>query len=148
MGMLAFPQMLKNGYDVRLASGVVCAGGCLGILIPPSIMLIVYGAMASLSVVKLYAAAMVPGFLLAGMYIVYVIGVGIIKPHMAPPLPKGEGDISMGELMLMLAKSFFPLAVLILSVLGIDHVRAGNADRSGRRGRVRRHAARGRLPLR
>jgi len=118
MGMLAFPQMLKNGYDVRLASGVVCAGGCLGILIPPSIMLIVYGAMASLSVVKLYAAAMVPGILLAGMYVLYVIGVGIIQPHRAPPLPKAEGNISMGELMLMLLKSFFPVAALILSVLG------------------------------
>jgi tripartite ATP-independent transporter DctM subunit len=118
MGMLALPQMLKNGYDVRLASGVVCAGGCLGILIPPSIMLIVYGAMASLSVVKLYAAAMVPGFLLAGMYIVYVIGVGIFRPQMAPPLPKGEGEIGFGAMMLLLAKSFFPLAGLILSVLG------------------------------
>ena len=83
MGMLAFPQMIKAGYDTRLASGVVCAGGCLGILIPPSIMLIVYGAMASLSVVKLYAAAIIPGFFLAGMYIVYVIGVGIFKPQLA-----------------------------------------------------------------
>ena len=118
MGMLAFPQMLKNGYDVRLASGVVCAGGCLGILIPPSIMLIVYGAMASISVVKLYAAAMVPGFLLAGMYILYVVGVGIVRPQWAPPLPKGEGNVSFGEMVLLLAKSFFPLAALILSVLG------------------------------
>jgi tripartite ATP-independent transporter DctM subunit len=118
MGMLAFPQMIKAGYDTRLAAGVVCAGGCLGILIPPSIMLIVYGAMASLSVVKLYAAAMIPGFFLAGMYIVYVIGVGIFQPHKAPPLPKGEGDVSMRVLTVMLAKSFFPLAVLILSVLG------------------------------
>ncbi|HEY5635150.1 MAG TPA: TRAP transporter large permease subunit [Burkholderiaceae bacterium] len=118
MGMLAFPQMLKAGYDSRLAAGVVCAGGCLGILIPPSIMLIVYGAMASLSVVKLYAAAMVPGFLLAGMYIVYVVGVGILKPQMAPPLPKGESEVSAAELFSMLAKSFLPLALLILSVLG------------------------------
>jgi len=118
MGMLAFPQMLKNGYDTRLASGVICAGGCLGILIPPSIMLIVYGAMASLSVVKLYAAAMVPGFLLAGMYILYVIGVGILKPHLAPPMPKGESDIGMGKVLLLLAKSFIPLAALIMSVLG------------------------------
>ena len=61
MGLLAFPQMLKAGYDVRVASGVVCAGGCLGILIPPSIMLIVYAAMAGMSVVQLYAAALVPG---------------------------------------------------------------------------------------
>jgi len=118
MGMLAFPQMIKAGYDTRLAAGVVCAGGCLGILIPPSIMLIVYGAMASISVVKLYAAAMIPGILLAGMYIVYVIGVGIFKPHLAPPLPKGEGEVSARVLITMLAKSFFPLAIMILSVLG------------------------------
>ncbi len=118
MGMLALPQMLKAGYDTRLASGVVCAGGCLGILIPPSIMLIVYGAMASISVVKLYAAAMIPGLLLAGMYILYVLAVGIFKPQLAPPLPKDEGRISTGAMIAMLAKSFFPLAVLILSVLG------------------------------
>ena len=118
MGLLAFPQMIKAGYDSRLAAGVVCAGGCLGILIPPSIMLIVYGAMASLSVVKLYAAAIVPGFMLAGMYIVYVVAVGIIKPERAPPLPKDEGRVSGRELFSMLAKSFFPLALLILCVLG------------------------------
>lgn len=118
MGMLAFPQMLKAGYDSRLAAGVVCAGGCLGILIPPSIMLIVYGAMASISVVKLYAAAIVPGFLLAGMYVLYVVGVGIFRPSMAPPLPKEEGNVALGPLLTMLAKSFLPLALLILSVLG------------------------------
>ena len=118
MGMLAFPQMIKAGYDTRLAAGVVCAGGCLGILIPPSIMLIVYGAMASLSVVKLYAAAMIPGVLLAGMYVLYVIAVGIVKPRMAPPLPKGEGDVGMRVLIVMLLKAFFPLTMLILSVLG------------------------------
>ena len=118
MGLLAFPQMIKAGYDTRLAAGVVCAGGCLGILIPPSIMLIVYGAMASLSVVKLYAAAMIPGFLLAGMYILYVVGVGIFKPQMAPPLPKEQGRVSTGEMIALLAKSFLPLALLIMSVLG------------------------------
>jgi tripartite ATP-independent transporter DctM subunit len=118
MGMLAFPQMLKAGYDSRLAAGVVCAGGCLGILIPPSIMLIVYGAMASLSVVKLYAAAMVPGFLLAGMYILYVVAVGILKPQMAPPLPRDQAQVGAAELLGMLMKSFLPLALLILSVLG------------------------------
>ncbi|UCG98822.1 MAG: TRAP transporter large permease subunit [Burkholderiales bacterium] len=118
MGMLAFPQMLKAGYDRRLAAGVVCAGGCLGILIPPSIMLIVYGAMASLSVVKLYAAAMVPGFLLAGMYILYVVAVGILKPQMAPPLPREQSQVGTAELLGMLMKSFLPLALLILSVLG------------------------------
>ncbi|HEY5637181.1 MAG TPA: TRAP transporter large permease subunit [Burkholderiales bacterium] len=118
MGLLAFPQMLKAGYDTRLASGVICAGGCLGILIPPSIMLIVYGAQAGLSVVKLYAAALGPGFLLAGMYIGYVVLLAMFKPHRAPPLPKEEGDFSFGKVVLMLLKSFFPLALLILSVLG------------------------------
>jgi tripartite ATP-independent transporter DctM subunit len=118
MGLLAFPQMMKAGYDTRLAAGVICAGGCLGILIPPSIMLIVYGAVAGLSVVKLYAAAFIPGFFLAAMYIAYVIGVAIMRPEAAPRLPKEEGNVSMGELAIMLLKSFFPLALLILAVLG------------------------------
>ena len=118
MGLLAFPQMLKAGYDVRFASGVVCAGGCLGILIPPSVMLIVYGAMAGLSVVQLYAAAIVPGFMLAGMYCVYAIAIGIFKPHLAPPLPKAEGNVPVAEVIALLFKSFVPLAALILCVLG------------------------------
>jgi tripartite ATP-independent transporter DctM subunit len=112
------PQMMKAGYDSRLASGVICAGGCLGILIPPSIMLIVYGAMAGLSVVKLYAAAFVPGFFLAGMYIVYVVVLAILKPERAPPLPKGEADVPAPQVVMMLFKSFVPLALLILAVLG------------------------------
>ena len=118
MGLLAFPQMIKAGYDTRLAAGVICAGGCLGILIPPSIMLIVYGAMAGVSVVKLYAAAFVPGFFLAGMYIIYVIVLAIIKPERAPPLPKDQGNVPAAEVALMVFKSFVPLALLILSVLG------------------------------
>ena len=97
---------------------MICAGGCLGILIPPSIMLIVYGAMAGLSVVKLYAAAIVPGFFLAGMYIVYVVVLAILKPERAPKLPKEEGDVPIGEVVVMLFKSFVPLTLLILSVLG------------------------------
>jgi tripartite ATP-independent transporter DctM subunit len=118
MGLLAFPQMLKAGYDVRLASGVICAGGCLGILIPPSIMLIVYAAMAGMSVVQLYAAAIIPGFILAGMYCVYVVILAIFKPHVAPPLPKEQGDVPAAKVALMLVTSFVPLALLILSVLG------------------------------
>jgi TRAP-type mannitol/chloroaromatic compound transport system permease large subunit len=74
MGLLAFPAMLRAGYDTKLSAGVVCAGGCLGILIPPSILLILYAATAGISAVKLYAAAMIPGFLLASLYILYVIG--------------------------------------------------------------------------
>jgi tripartite ATP-independent transporter DctM subunit len=118
MGLLAFPQMLKAGYDVRLASGVICAGGCLGILIPPSIMLIVYAAMAGMSVVQLYAAAIIPGFFLAGLYIVYVIVLAIFKPHLAPPLPKEQGNVPLKQVVVMVFTSFVPLAVLILSVLG------------------------------
>ena len=118
MGLLAFPQMLKAGYDVRVASGVVCAGGCLGILIPPSIMLIVYAAMAGMSVVQLYAAALIPGFLLAGMYIVYVMVLASIKPNLMPPLPKEQGNVPARQVLLMLLKSFVPLALLILAVLG------------------------------
>ena len=118
MGLLAMPQMMKAGYDSRLAAGVICAGGCLGILIPPSIMLIVYGAMAGLSVVKLYAAAFVPGFFLAGMYIVYVIVLAMLEPERAPALPTDEGNVPFGQVVLMLLKSFLPLALLILSVLG------------------------------
>jgi tripartite ATP-independent transporter DctM subunit len=118
MGLLAFPQMLKAGYDVRLASGVVCAGGCLGILIPPSIMLIVYAAMAGMSVVQLYAAAILPGFLVAGMYCVYVMILATFKPHLAPPLPKEQSKLPVAEVLLLLLKSFVPLAVMILCVLG------------------------------
>jgi TRAP-type mannitol/chloroaromatic compound transport system permease large subunit len=86
MGLLALPQMLKGGYDVRLSAGAITAGGCLGILIPPSVMLIVYGATAGVSVVQLYAGAFFPGIMLAGLYIVYVIIVAKLKPEMAPPL--------------------------------------------------------------
>jgi tripartite ATP-independent transporter DctM subunit len=119
MGLLAFPAMLKARYNTSFAAGVICAGGCLGILIPPSIMLIVYAATSNVSVVKLYAGAILPGFLLAGLYIVYVIGRSIINPSLAPK-PKDEdiGDVSRGRLAIMAATSFFPLAFLILSVLG------------------------------
>jgi len=118
MGLLAFPAMLKAGYDTKLAAGVICAGGCLGIMIPPSILLILYAATAGESVVKLYAGAFVPGFVLAGFYILYVIIRAILNPKLAPPLPENEGRIPFGEIMLALLTSFFPLAVLILSVLG------------------------------
>lgn len=118
MGLLAFPAMLKAGYDKRLASGVICAGGCLGILIPPSIMLILYGAMAGVSVVRLYAAALFPGFLLAGLYIVYVVARAVINPNVAPRLPASERNVPFGQVFFALLTSFAPLAVLILSVLG------------------------------
>ncbi len=118
MGLLAFPALLKAGYDEKLSAGVICAGGCLGILIPPSIMLIVYGAVSGVSVVRLYAAAITPGFMLAGFYIVYVIIRAALNPKLAPKPPQEEWDIPLKELVMMLLTSFVPLAVLILSVLG------------------------------
>jgi tripartite ATP-independent transporter DctM subunit len=118
MGLLAFPAMLKAGYDQRLSAGVICAGGTLGILIPPSIMLIVYAATSAVSVVKLYAAALLPGFLLAGLYVLYVIARAIINPKLAPKLAESESNVAWGRVLFLLLKAFVPLAVLILSVLG------------------------------
>jgi len=118
MGLLAFPAMLKAGYDQKLSSGVICAGGTLGILIPPSIMLIVYGATSAVSVVKLYAAAIIPGFVLAGLYVAYVITRAALNPKLAPRLPKEETNIPWLRVIVLLLQAFFPLAVLIMSVLG------------------------------
>jgi tripartite ATP-independent transporter DctM subunit len=119
MGLLAFPQMLRARYDTSYAAGVICAGGCLGILIPPSIMLIVYAATTNVSVVKLYAGAFLPGFMLAGLYMLYVVGRATLNPGIAPP-PREEDIPKMSSLQLagMVITSFVPLAALILSVLG------------------------------
>jgi tripartite ATP-independent transporter DctM subunit len=118
MGLLAFPAMLKAGYDTRLSAGVICAGGTLGIMIPPSILLIVYGATASVSVVRLYAAAMIPGFMLAGLYLLYVVTRAIINPKLAPKLPRELADIPFFQIVFQVATSVLPLAVLIMCVLG------------------------------
>ncbi len=119
MGLLAFPAMLKARYDTSFAAGVICAGGCLGILIPPSIMLIVYSATSTVSVVKLYAAAIFPGFMLAGLYILYVLTRSILNPSLAPkPRPEDIPDVTGGQVAFAMMTSFFPLAFLILSVLG------------------------------
>lgn len=118
MGLLAFPAMLKQGYDVRLSAGVICAGGCLGILIPPSIMLILYGATAGVSPVQLYAGALFPGLMLAGMYMAYVIIRVMINPALAPPLPEIERNVAFFTIVRELLTSFVPLALLIFSVLG------------------------------
>jgi tripartite ATP-independent transporter DctM subunit len=118
MGLLAFPAMLKQGYDVRLSAGVVCAGGCLGILIPPSIMLILYGATAGVSPVQLYAGAFFPGLMLATMYMAYVVIRVMINPALAPPLPEIERNVPFVTIIRELLTSFVPLALLIFSVLG------------------------------
>ena len=117
MGLLAYPAMNKAGYDKSFAAGIICAGGTLGILIPPSIMLIVYAAIAELSPLRLYAAALFPGLLLAGLYIVYVISRVALNPGLAP-MPEKEGIPPKSEIYLNLLISFVPLTVLILLVLG------------------------------
>jgi len=117
MGLLAFPAMVKANYHRGFASGVICAGGTLGILIPPSIMLIVYAAIAELSVLRLYAAAIIPGFLLAGFYMIYVVTRAYFNPSIAPK-PLEEEVPSTRVIIIQLLTSFVPLALLILSVLG------------------------------
>ncbi len=117
MGLLAFPAMTKANYNKSFASGVICAGGTLGILIPPSIMLIVYAAIANLSPLRLYAAAVFPGLLLAGLYIVYVIIRVKITPSLAPK-PNLEDVPPRKQIYMDLLVSFVPLTVLITLVLG------------------------------
>jgi tripartite ATP-independent transporter DctM subunit len=118
MGLLAFPAMLKARYDTSFASGVICAGGTLGILIPPSIMLIVYAAASGVSIVRLYAGAILPGFMLAGLYLVYVVGRSWLQPSIAPKPPEETSKMPLGQILLLLLTSFFPLAFLIVAVLG------------------------------
>jgi tripartite ATP-independent transporter DctM subunit len=117
MGLLAYPAMANANYDKKFAAGVICAGGTLGILIPPSIMLIVYAAIAELSPLRLYAAAMFPGLMLAGLYIVYAIVRVSINPSIAPKPPKETIPPAI-EIYKDLLFSFVPLTVLIVTVLG------------------------------
>ena len=98
MGLLALPAMLRAGYNIKLAAGAITAGGCLGILIPPSVLLIVYGATAGVSVVKLYAGAFFPGIMLASLYVGYVIVIAKWKPHLAPPLSAADRVVPLPPL--------------------------------------------------
>ncbi|WP_114965695.1 TRAP transporter large permease [Alkalilacustris brevis] len=119
MGLLALPAMLKARYDTSFASGIICAGGTLGILIPPSIMLIVYAAASGVSIVRLYAGALLPGLVLVGLYLVYVVGRSILQPSAAPKPTKEEvPEVPFFRLVWLLLTSFFPLAFLIMAVLG------------------------------
>ena len=117
MGLLAWPAMIKAGYDKKFSSGVICAGGCLGILIPPSIMLIVYSVIAQLSPLRLFAAAIFPGLLLAFLYILYSVSLALINPKVAPE-PSKEEIPPIGKIIKEVFVSFVPLFTLILLVLG------------------------------
>jgi tripartite ATP-independent transporter DctM subunit len=118
MGLLAMPAMLRAGYDVKLSAGVICAGGCLGILIPPSVMLILYGATAGVSVVKLYAGAFFPGLMLASLYMIYTMIMSLLNPSLAPKLPLEERNVPFLQIVWALTTSFVPLASLIFAALG------------------------------
>jgi TRAP-type mannitol/chloroaromatic compound transport system permease large subunit len=114
MGLLALPQMLKAGYDVKLSAGAITAGGCLGILIPPSVMLIVYGATAGVSVVQLYAGAFFPGLMLAGLYIVYVVILAKLRPDLAPPLTAEQRAVELPQKIKVLVQDGSALALKTL----------------------------------
>src|SRR5438128_10287482 len=118
MGLLAFPAMPRAGYDVKIAAGVVCAAGCLGILLPPSVLRILYGATAGVSVVKLYAGAFFPGIMLAGLYILYTAIMALLNPKLAPRLPLEERNVPFLKILQALVTSFLPLAGLIAAALG------------------------------
>ncbi|KMJ92798.1 C4-dicarboxylate ABC transporter [Achromobacter xylosoxidans] len=111
MGLLAMPAMLKAGYSVRLTAGAITAGGCLGILLPPSVMLIVYGATTGVSVVQLYAGALFPGIMLAALYMVYVIIVAKLRPDMAPPLAEAERGVALPAASATLARQGYTRAL-------------------------------------
>ena len=117
MGLLAWPAMVKAGYDKKFASGIICSGGCLGILIPPSIMLIVYSVIAQLSPLRLFAAAIFPGLMLAGLYIAYAVIRAWLNPSLAPRPPK-EDIPPRSEILKEVLVSFVPLFGLIMLVLG------------------------------
>jgi tripartite ATP-independent transporter DctM subunit len=119
MGVLAMPAMLRAGYSVELAAGTITSSGTLGILIPPSVMLIVYAATAGVSVVKLYAGAFGPGFLLSALFLIYIIGVCAWKPHLGPPLPKEERAIGWGKILWDVTVTSVPITVLTVAVLWI-----------------------------
>ncbi|MDQ7785260.1 MAG: TRAP transporter large permease subunit [Desulfomonilaceae bacterium] len=118
IGLLAGPALLKRHYSIPLTAGCICAGGTLGIIIPPSIMLVVYGGLVGMSVGKLFAAAFFPGLLLACMYMIYIAVRCGIQPELGPPLPKEERIYSAGQILLMVLTSLVPPLFLIGMVLG------------------------------
>lgn len=119
IGLIALPSMLKFGYDKKLASGAICAGGGLGVIIPPSIMMILYGPQAGVSIAKLFMAAVIPGLIMAGLYIAYMVIVCLLKPEMGPAVTKEEAaEYSKAEVAMLLLTAGVPPVLLVLAVLG------------------------------
>ena len=119
LALVALPAMIKRGYDKSLACGAVVAGGCLGILIPPSIMLVIYGPMAWISVGKLFMAAFFPGFTLSALYCTYIAIRAYLQPQIAPAIPLGERQVPFLKKTVLLITSMAPTAILIMAVLGV-----------------------------
>jgi len=119
LGIMAGPMMIKSGYDVRMSAGAITAGGTLGILIPPSVMLVVMGPVLGVSVLQLYAAAFGPGFLLAGMYMVYTMVRSHLNPKLGPPVPKEERVHSIGTILWECVVGMVPVTVLTIATLGV-----------------------------
>jgi tripartite ATP-independent transporter DctM subunit len=118
LGILAAPTMLKAGYDRKLSAGAITAGGTLGILIPPSVMLVLLGPVAGVSVIKLFAGAVIPGLLLSGLYIAYAMIRSHLRPELGPSLPKDEQATSMGQVLRELFIGIIPVSLLIFAALG------------------------------
>ncbi|MDH2342831.1 MULTISPECIES: TRAP transporter large permease subunit [unclassified Bradyrhizobium] len=133
MGVIAFNPMLKAGYDVKLASGVITAGGTLGILIPPSVMIIVYAAVAGQSIVKLYAAAMFPGFFLSFLYLIYIVAWAMISPKIAPPLPEDQTKVPVPAWLSKFEHTYRSQTILISLIKGLlSPSQARRIDAEGR----------------
>ncbi len=133
MGVIAFNPMLRAGYDVKLASGVITAGGTLGILIPPSVMIIVYAAVAGQSIVKLYAAAMFPGFFLSFLYLIYIVGWAMINPKIAPPLPEDQTKVPIPNWLPKFQAAYSQNVFVALIKALISPAKALQIDNDGKR---------------
>jgi TRAP-type mannitol/chloroaromatic compound transport system permease large subunit len=133
MGVIAFNPMLRAGYDVKLASGVITAGGTLGILIPPSVMIIVYAAVAGQSIVKLYAAAMFPGFFLSFLYLVYIVGWAMINPKIAPALPDSQRKVPIPAWLPQLQAAYSPNMFVALIKALLSPSKATQIEADGKR---------------
>ena len=118
MTLLALPEMIKRNYNIPLATGTIASSGTLGILIPPSIMLVIMAELLARSVGNLFVAAIIPGFLLAGLYMIYILVLCSWKPKLAPPLPDEEGPDTAGGILVMVLRSFIPPLFLVFLVLG------------------------------
>src|SRR6266542_3928340 len=129
LGLLAFPAMVRAGYNKRFAAGTVTASGTLGILIPPSVLLILYGFVAGVSVPRLYAGAFLPGFMLSALYLGYIVIRAKVRPADAPRLPKEQREkLSGADIIRLILRGFVPIVSLILFVLAAVFARLGGAQ--------------------